>query len=67
MDEASVRQRLIAILCADAAGFSRLMAGDEHATLAALDAARGLFERCGAPRMVEACHRMSLDAMRAAP
>ena len=43
MDEASVRQRLIAILCADAAGFSRLMAGDEHATLAALDAARELF------------------------
>ncbi|HET7837796.1 MAG TPA: adenylate/guanylate cyclase domain-containing protein, partial [Variovorax sp.] len=43
MDDPSVRQRLIAILCADAAGFSRLMAGDEHATLAALDAARELF------------------------
>lgn len=40
---------------------------DRAGALAALDAARLLFERCGAPRMVEACHRMSLDATRAAP
>ena len=45
----------------------RLALADRAGALAALGAARGLFERCGAPRMVEACHRMSLDAMRAAP
>jgi adenylate cyclase len=38
-----MRQRLTAILAADAAGFSRLMAADETATVAALDAARGVF------------------------
>ncbi len=37
------RQRLAAILAADAAGYSRLMSADEHATLAALDAARAVF------------------------
>ena len=36
-------QRLAAILVADAAGYSRLMAADESATVAALDAARALF------------------------
>jgi len=41
--EVPVRQRLAAILAADAAGFSRLMADDEHATVAALDAARAVF------------------------
>ncbi len=37
------RQRLAAILAADAAGYSRLMSGDETGTLAALDAARAVF------------------------
>jgi len=39
----AVKQRLRAILAADAAGFSRLMAQDEHATVTALDAARQVF------------------------
>jgi len=37
------RQWLAAILAADAAGYSRLMASDERATVAALDAARAVF------------------------
>lgn len=37
------RQRLAAILAADAAGYSRLMSGDEAGTLAALDGARAVF------------------------
>jgi adenylate cyclase len=37
------RQRIAAILAADAAGYSRLMADDETATIAALDAARAVF------------------------
>jgi pimeloyl-ACP methyl ester carboxylesterase/class 3 adenylate cyclase len=37
------RHRLMAILAADAAGYSRLMANDDLATLAALDAARETF------------------------
>jgi adenylate cyclase len=37
------RKRLMAILAADAAGYSRLMAVDEAATVAALDAARAVF------------------------
>jgi len=37
--------RLVAILAADAAGYSRLMAADEGATVAALDAARAVFRR----------------------
>ena len=37
------RQRLAALLAADAAGFSRLMADDASATVAALDAARAVF------------------------
>ena len=40
---AEVRQHLAAILAADVAGYSRLMAQDEHATVAALDAARLVF------------------------
>jgi adenylate cyclase len=40
-----MRQRLAAILAADVAGYSRLMAADERATVAALDAARGVFRR----------------------
>ncbi len=43
MKETSVKQRLAAILAADATGFSRLMADDEQSTMAALDAARSVF------------------------
>ncbi|MDR6860144.1 AAA family ATPase [Variovorax guangxiensis] len=45
MNELAVRHRLTAILAADAAGFSRLMAVDESATVAALDAARAVFRK----------------------
>jgi class 3 adenylate cyclase len=38
-----LKQRLAAILAADAAGYSRLMASDDRATVAALDVARGVF------------------------
>jgi len=38
-----LKQRLAAILAADVAGYSRLMAADERATVAALDAARKVF------------------------
>jgi adenylate cyclase len=51
-----VRQRLAAILAADAVGYSRLMAADERATIAALDAARSVFRRnveAGAGRVVD--------------
>jgi adenylate cyclase len=37
------RKRLAAILAADAAGYSRLMAADESATVATLDSARAVF------------------------
>lgn len=40
-----MRQRLAAILAADVAGYSRLMAIDEQATVSALDAARDVFRR----------------------
>lgn len=40
---AADRQRLAAILAADAAGYSRLMATDERATVASLDACRKVF------------------------
>lgn len=43
MKESSVKQRLAAILAADATGFSRLMQDDEASTMAALDAARSVF------------------------
>ncbi len=43
MSESDLRQRLAAILVADVAGYSRLMAADERGTLAALDAARSMF------------------------
>lgn len=43
MGEAPFRERLLAILAADAAGYSRLMGVDEHATVAALEAARAVF------------------------
>lgn len=45
MTEPKHRQRLAAILAADAAGYSRLMSLDDHATVSALDAARGVFKR----------------------
>lgn len=45
MTETSHRQRLPAILAADVAGYSRLMAADELATVAALDAARAVFRK----------------------
>ena len=38
-----LKQRLAAILAADVAGYSRLMAADERGTVAALDAARAVF------------------------
>src|SRR5437763_5309229 len=40
-----LRQRLTAILAADVAGYTRLMAADAAATVAALDEARALFRR----------------------
>src|SRR5438477_8463756 len=40
-----LRQRLTAILAADVAGYTRLMAADAGATVAALDEARALFRR----------------------
>jgi adenylate cyclase len=43
MSRSDRKQRLAAILCADAAGYSRLMSLDEGATLDALDAAREVF------------------------
>ena len=44
MKENSVKQRLAAILAADATGFSRLMQNDEKSTMAALEAARTVFK-----------------------
>ncbi len=43
MTEGSQKQRLAAILAADAAGYSRLMEADEQSTVTALDAARNVF------------------------
>ena len=43
MTGVELKQRLTAILAADAVGYSRLMAADERATVAALDAARSVF------------------------
>lgn len=43
MVDATIKRRLAAILAADVAGYSRLMQGDEAATVAALDAARLVF------------------------
>ena len=41
--DTSLRVRLLAVMAADAAGYSRLMALDDHGTVAALDAARTVF------------------------
>jgi adenylate cyclase len=43
MTEAATRQRLTAILAADAAGYARLMGADDHATVAMLTEFRGVF------------------------
>ena len=43
MSGSDLKQRLAAILAADAAGYSRLMAADDRATVSALDAARRVF------------------------
>jgi adenylate cyclase len=43
MAESGVTQRVAAILAADVAGYTRLMADDETATIDALDAARAVF------------------------
>ncbi len=43
MSRTEFKQRLAAILAADAAGYSRLMAADERTTVTALDAARAVF------------------------
>ena len=43
MNEGEVRHRLTAILAADAAGYSRVMAEDDRDALAELDAARAVF------------------------
>ena len=43
MHAPDLRNRLLAILAADAAGYSRLMALDDRATVAALDTARAVF------------------------
>ena len=45
MTEPQVERRIAAILAADMVGFSRLMARDEEATLAALNACRALIEK----------------------
>jgi adenylate cyclase len=45
LGESGIQQRLAAILAADVAGYSRLMARDERGTIAALDAAREVFRR----------------------
>lgn len=42
----SSRHRLLAILAADVAGYSRLMTVDDTATVAALEQARSVFRRC---------------------
>jgi len=38
-----LKQRLAAILAADVAGYSRMMAADDRATVTALDASRAVF------------------------
>jgi len=46
MEPTELLPRLVAILAADAVNYSRLMAGDDHATIRALDTAREVFRRC---------------------
>jgi len=56
LTDTGIRQRLAAILAADAAGYSRLMASDERAALAALDSARAVFRS-----RIEANHGRVID------
>ena len=56
MSDTDVRQRLVAILAADVAGYSRLMAADERGTVAALDAARNVFKS-----RIESCQGRVID------
>jgi adenylate cyclase len=56
VNEAGFKRRLAAILAADAAGYSRLMAIDDSATVAALDAARAVFRA-----QIEANHGRVID------
>jgi adenylate cyclase len=56
MSETGLHHKLCAILAADAVGYSRLMAGDERATVAALDAARAVFRT-----QIEAHHGRIVD------
>jgi len=44
VSDTELKQRLAAILAADVAGYSRLMAADDRGTVAALDAARSIFK-----------------------
>ena len=43
MSSPDMRRRLMAILAADAVGYSRLMSVDDRATVVALESARGVF------------------------
>ena len=43
MSGSELKQRLAAILAADVAGYSRMMAADDRATVTALDASRAVF------------------------
>ena len=45
MSVSDLKHRLAAILAVDAAGYSRLMAGNDRATVLALDAARAVFRK----------------------
>ena len=56
MADQVMRQRLAALLAADVAGYSRLMAADERATVVALDAGRAIFRR-----MIEANQGRVID------
>lgn len=46
MEPSELLPRLVAILAADAVNYSKLMAGDDQATIRALDTAREVFRRC---------------------
>ena len=56
MTGTELKQRLAAILAADVAGYSRLMAVDDRATVIALDAARAVFRS-----QIEANHGRIID------
>jgi len=56
MHGTAYKQRLAAILAADAAGYSSLMAADERSTVTALDAARAIFQaqiECNQGRVID--------------